>query len=233
MSTLPALFREIHRLRRHLRDLQTEIDRIPGTRKARQAKVAKQEQALKDFQDGIKHLKVELHDKEVRLKGAGQQLTKHERQLSDMTTPKEIGAMQTEIANSKALIAQLEDEILAGMADLDERTAKVPEFDASLKKAKQELAGVETEMSERLERLTREKKLAEEELQNAEAQLPAAALGQYDRLVKAYGPDALAAVTERICGQCRSAVTAQNIHELLAGHFLCCNNCGRALYLSE
>jgi predicted nucleic acid-binding Zn-ribbon protein len=234
MSTpLPTVFREIHRLRRHLRDLQAELDRLPITLKARQAKVAKQEQALKDFQDGIKHLKVDIHEKEVRLKGAGQQLTKYERQLNDMTTPKEIAAKQTEIASSKALIAQLEEEILTSMGDLDERTAKVPELDAQLKKAKEELVAFEADMGERKQNLTADKKRADDELRAQEEQLPGSARDKYDRLVKAHGADALAAVVDRVCGQCRSTVTAQNVNELLLGHFLCCPSCGRALYLSE
>jgi predicted nucleic acid-binding Zn-ribbon protein len=232
-AQLPTVLREAHRLRRHLRELGEEIDRLPRTLKAHQAKVAKQEQALKEFLDGVKHLKVDLHDKETRLKAAGQQLAKYERQLSDMTTPKEVEARQTEIANTRTLIAGLEEQILAGMGDLDDRTAKAPEHEGLLKKAKADLATFAAESKERQDRLAREKKQAEEELTKIEAQIPDDVRGQYDRLVNAYGADALAAVKGRSCGQCRSAVTSQNLHELLAGKFLCCGTCGRALYLAE
>lgn len=230
---LPTLLREIHRLRRHLRDLQAELDRLPVALKARQTRLAKQEQALKDHLDGIKHLKVDTHEKEVRLKSAGQQLAKYERQLSDMTTPKEVEAKQTEIANTKTLVGQLEEQILEGMSDLDDRNAKTPEFEAQVKKAKDDLAAFQNEMGERTERLMREKKLAEEELKSNQAQLPNEVRDKFDRLVKAYGADALAEVADRVCGQCRSTITAQNVNELSAGHFLCCNNCGRALYPAQ
>ena len=42
---IPTMFREIHRLRRHHRDLLTEIERLPRLLKAHQAKIAKQEHA--------------------------------------------------------------------------------------------------------------------------------------------------------------------------------------------
>lgn len=234
MSTpLPTLLREIHRLRRHLRDLQEELTRLPISLKARHTKVAKAEQTLKEAQDGIKHLKVQLHDKETSLKSTGQQLAKYERQLPDMTTPKEIEAKQTEIANSKATIAKLEEELLSGMSDLDNRVAKVPELEGLVKKAKEEAVAFEAESKERQERLAREKKLAEEELKKTEAQLPPAARGQYDRIIKAHGADALAEVNGRNCSHCRSSVTAQTVHELAKGTFVFCPSCGRALYPAE
>ena len=234
-TTLPLVFREIHRLRKHLRDLQSEIDRLPRVLKAHQAKIQKQEQALHDALEAIKRVKVDIHEKEVSLKATTQQLAKYDKQLNDMTTPKEITGKETEIRNAKALAQKLEEEILASMAGLDERVAAIPDFEKLVKQARAELAAFEGEAKERLARFMREKKLAEEELKKVEVQIPASVKNLFDRLVKAHGADALAEVREkdRACGHCHSTVTAQNINQLLQGHFLSCTSCGRMLYIGE
>jgi predicted nucleic acid-binding Zn-ribbon protein len=234
-ATLPGLFREIHRLRKHLRELQTEIERLPRVLKAHQAKVAKQEQLLKEANESVKHQKVENAEKELTLKSTNQQLAKYEKQRNDMKTPKEVEAKEKEIANEKAIIQRIEDEILAGLAALDEKIARVPEFEAQVKKAKAELKAFESDMAERVEHLEREKKQAEKQSKAVEVDLPATVRNLFDRLVKAHGADALAAVKERerACGHCHSTVTAQNVNQLLQGHFLSCTSCGRMLYIDE
>jgi predicted nucleic acid-binding Zn-ribbon protein len=229
---IPTVLREIHRLRRHHRDLLTEIERLPRLLKAHQAKIAKQEQAFKQAQDDLKHLKVSAHDKEVNLKATNQQLAKYEKQLNDMKTPKEVEAKEKEIATSKKSIAELEEQILLGLAEIDESSAKIPLLDKALKDARAELSVFEKDSKERQQRLTAEVKLTEEQLKKQEVHLPAAIRGTYDRLVKAYGPDALAVVNKSSCGHCHTSVTAQNVNEMNQGRYVSCNSCGRMLYLS-
>jgi uncharacterized protein len=232
-DSIPVLFREIHRLRRHLRDLKKEIDLLPVSLKAYQNKVVKQEQALKDAQDGIKKQKVAINEKEVSLKSANQLLVKYEKQANDLKTPKEVEAIQTEIANTKKHIAQLEEEALAKLAGLDEMNAKLPSFDEQLKKAREQLKAFESEMGERRERLNGEMKLAEAELKACEAKIPAAVRGAYDRLIKSFGAEALSGVKGRSCSQCNQSVSAEQVSELTMGRFVCCSNCGKAFYLIE
>jgi len=227
---IATVFRELHRLRRHLRDLRAEIERIPRLLKAHEAKITKQDQALKQAQDDLKHLKVNTHDKEVNLKTTTQLLTKYEKQLNDMKSPKEVELKEKEIATSKKTIAELEEQILAAMAEIDERTAKMPELDKALKSAKAEYSAFEKESKERYERLAGEIKLTEDKLKKQEVHLPATIRGTYDRLVKAYGSDALAMVQKCSCGYCHTSVTAQNVSELMQGRFVACNSCGRMLY---
>lgn len=232
-DSVPAIFREIHRLRRHLRDLKKEIDLLPVSLKAYQNKVAKQEQALKDAQDGIKKLKVAINEKEVSLKSTNQLLAKYEKQANDMTTPKEVAAIQTEIANTKAHIATLEEEVLTKLGELDERNGQLPGFNEQLDKARAQLKSFEAEMGERKERLLNEANLAETEMKSNEARIPPLVKGAYDRLIRSFGADAFSAVKNRSCGQCNQSVSAEQVSELTMGRFICCSNCGRACYLVE
>ena len=68
MPGISDIFREIHRLRRHARDLQQEIDRAPIQLKARKNLVAKAADGFKAAQDDLKKLKVTVHDKESQPK---------------------------------------------------------------------------------------------------------------------------------------------------------------------
>src|SRR5207237_417472 len=82
---LGSSLREVHRLRRHVKNLQEEIDRAPRQEKAQQTKVARQEEILREAQEGIKKSKVAIHDKEVSLKTIHSQIAKHKKQLNEST----------------------------------------------------------------------------------------------------------------------------------------------------
>ncbi len=122
--------------RKLIRDAQGEIDRAPRMMKAHQAKVASQEKAVADAKEDLKKRKAGILTGEAQIKSLNQALKKHEKQLDDLTAPRDIEAKQHDIANTKELIAKQEDELLLAMSDVDDRTAKIPEFEAALAKAK-------------------------------------------------------------------------------------------------
>jgi predicted nucleic acid-binding Zn-ribbon protein len=92
MPAVPPILRECHRLRRHLRDLQAEIDRGPRVLKAQQAKLAAAEQAHKDSYDTIKRLKLKQKEDEGTLKQTEAALDKLFKRSMEVTTMKEMEA---------------------------------------------------------------------------------------------------------------------------------------------
>src|SRR6516164_3382003 len=124
-----AIFREVHRLRRYARDLQEQIERVPRQLKAQQAKVARQEELVRECQEAIKHLKVQAHEKEVTLKTTHGQIAKHQKQLNEAASKKEYDALRLEMDNDREKCRRLEDEILAGWAEREEREARLPELE--------------------------------------------------------------------------------------------------------
>lgn len=233
MSSIVPLLREIHRLRKHIREVQSEIDRGPRVLKAHQAKLAKQEEAWKEAQESLKKLKVTVMERESQLKSATQQLARYEKQLDSVSDKKEYDAKKLEIANTRKRCSELEDEILNGLTEIDERTARLPEIEKQTQAAREEYARFEAEAKERQDRLLAELRLAEEQLRQAETQIPEKHRAQYDRLIHSYGADAFAAVQNKICQHCRTAVTLQMQTDLIKGLFTCCTSCGRVLYLPE
>lgn len=229
---LNPLLREIHRLRRHIRDAQAEIDRAPKVHKAHQAKLAAHEKAVADAKEDLKKRKAGILTGEAQIKSLNQTLARHEKQLNDLTSPRDVEAKQHDIANTRDLIAKQEDEVLAAMGDVDDRTAKVPELEAVLVKAKADFAAFEADAAERVARLKAEVTSATAALAAEEAKIPPGIRGLYDRLVKAHGADALAPVENKSCSHCRVGITAQGYADLQTGsEFMICRNCGRGLYL--
>jgi predicted nucleic acid-binding Zn-ribbon protein len=232
-TPVTPIFRTCHRLRKLLRDLQAEIDLGPRVLKAKQDWLTQEEAVNKEAHEAVKRAKLKLKDDEITLKQTETALDKHERQLFEVTTMKEIEAKRTEIANAKAKIGTLEDAILVGMSEIEERTANLAKDDKRWADAKAEFKQFEIDGKERYERLLQEQKIAREELAAAEASLPAEVRPTYDRLVKTHGPNALAAVVGKSCQQCRANITEQQLLNLKSGLFMVCPTCGRALYPAE
>ena len=233
MSGPAVIFREIHRLRRYTHELEEQSKRLPLQQKAQQAKVARQEQLHRQTQDAIKHLKVEAHQKELTIKTTHGQIAKHQKQLNEATSKKEYDALQHEIAGARATLQQLEDEILTGMAETEEKTVQLPALEKAIKQAKEEYARFEAGAKERLANLQAQLTDAQQQLQEKEAAIPAKIRQHYQREVNSKGPDALAAVQDRNCAACYTSITAQQYNELQQELYVLCKSCGRILYLPE
>lgn len=229
---LNPLLRELHRLRKHLRECQGEIDRAPKLLKAHQAKLAATEKTVTDAKDALKKSKAGVLTCEAQIKSLNQALARHEKQLDGLTAQRDIEAKQHDITNTQELISKQEDELLALMTDVDERTAKLPAVEASLVKAKADFATFEKEAAERLTVMKEETAMATKALTAEESKIPPVIRSHYDRLVKAYGADSMAAVIGQSCTQCRVSITAQQLSDIQRGsELLCCRSCGRALYV--
>jgi predicted nucleic acid-binding Zn-ribbon protein len=233
MAGPASIVREIHRLRRHAKDLQNEIDRGPRQLKAQQAKVTRQEDAVREAHDNLKRLKVNSHEKEVLLKSTLQVIAKHEKQLNEAGSKKEYDALKVEISAEKEKCRQLEDDILDILGQIEERTAQLPELDKAVQQANAELGDFEKNSEGRLAGLREQLNQANQSIRDIEATLPDDVRVLVDRLVASFGEDAMAAVQNRTCMACYTEITAQALNNLSMGKFTVCKSCGRALYLPE
>lgn len=228
---LNKLLHELHNLRKHIRDSQQEIEKVPRLHKAYQTKVANHLKALNDAKDELKKKKVKQLDSESRLKTLNQNLTKFEKQLNEAGSPKEYEGKQTEIKNTKELIATLEDETLNLMTAIETDTAKIPALEAAYAKVTAELAQFETDSKERVSFLKNEITQSTQKLAEEEKKIPAPIKSSYDRLIKSYGADALVLAENQTCSHCHTTITIQHVSELKKEMFVTCKNCGRGLYM--
>jgi hypothetical protein len=227
------ILREIHRLRRHARNLQDEIERLPRLLRAHQAKVVRQEELLREAQEIHKKKKVATLDREAALKAAQQQIAKYEKQRNESSSRKEYDALNAEIAATKLQCQKIEDQILEAMMAADEQAARLPELEAALKQARDEVAQFDRTLKDRQDNLTGQLEQATKELAAVEGSLAEDVRAQYERLVAHRSEDAMSAVTGRTCTACYTEITAQSYNNLLMGQFVLCKACGRILYLPE
>src|SRR5262245_19135450 len=75
-----ATLRELHPLRRHAKDLEEEIERLPRQVKAQQAKIATQEKVLRQTNDQVTKIKLGIKDKEGKLKDTHLLIAKYDKQ---------------------------------------------------------------------------------------------------------------------------------------------------------
>jgi predicted nucleic acid-binding Zn-ribbon protein len=228
-----TILREIHHLQRLAKDLKGRIEKQPLLLKAQQNALDKQEDALREGQETIKHLKVKTHEKEGTLKTLNQQIAKHEKQLNEAASKKEYDALKSEIKTGRDDASRVEDEILDTMAETEERQAQLPQLTKAVQQARDELAQFERDSQARLLDLNEQIQRVQKELADIEATLPPELRPNYDRLVKARGEDALAAVVGRTCQACYTEITAQQSNELLRDQLVACKSCGRMLYIAE
>jgi hypothetical protein len=228
MAETADILRELHRLRRHEKDLRDQIERLPKMLKAYEGKATLQDKTLKQAQDDLKKLKVAVHEKEVSLKTAHQQVVKYEKQRNEAAGKKEYDALGEEMTRAKEQCQKLEDEIFAGLGEIDDKTAQLPEVEKSLKQAKHEVANFETIRKTRHAELTALLDKVRQDIKETEE-----IRALYDRQVGMRGADAMSAVDNRICTACYTGITAQMHNELLQGQFVTCKSCGRILYLRE
>jgi predicted nucleic acid-binding Zn-ribbon protein len=225
--------RECHRLRKHLRELQAEIDRGPRLLRGREETLEEERKAHHDHHAAITRLKLKQREDEVTLKETETRLAKLEAQLTTISVQKEYAAKESEIAQAKQKKGELEDAILGTITAIEEHTASVPAVEKKWSDAQAEFAQFKEEAAERLERLKADQGASRDALAKAEAQLPADVKSKYDTMVKAHGPEALAAVKNKTCQGCRTSLADQRMLHLQGGGLVLCPNCGKLLYPSE
>jgi len=231
--SISKLLRDCHRLRRHLREIQQEIELGPRVLKIQQQTLAAAEAAHKEYHETIKKLKLKQKEDEGTLKQTESALAKYQVDVNAASSKKEYEAKLTEIATATQKKSTLEDTILVTIMEIEERTAGIPAAEATWAAAQAEFQKLRQEATERMERLAQEQVAAQEQLNQVEAQLPVEVRPQVARLVKSYGADGFAAAKGKTCSHCRTAITEQQRTVLLGGGFFCCASCGRGLYLVE
>jgi len=153
--------------------------------------------------------------------------------MDTASSTKEMEALKHQIQSAEANGTKLEDESLTEMAEVDERTAKVPELDKAVKQLHEEYASFEKLQAEKLTDWKTQLGLTLAQLKQVETGIAGSLREQYERMVAAMGPDCFACVRNRICEACRTNVTPQNNQDLQMHMFVTCTACGRILYPPE
>ncbi len=233
MSVTAGALRELHRLHRQLSDLRERTERGPKQIKARQTNLVRLETELNQIKADLKAAKVACDQKHLQLKSGESKIQDLKSKLNAASSNREYQALKDQIAADDMANSVLQDEILESLEKLDQFAAQVLDAEQKLIKANDELAKTELGVRDQQGLLSSDIKRLEVELREAERILPADFLEAYQRIVKSKGSDAMAQVEGESCGGCSQLITANMFNSLLMSRVVCCQNCGRLLYLPE
>jgi uncharacterized protein len=215
--------------------LEAEAARLPKQIEALHASLAEAKKTVDTVKARLDATRKELRTKERDLDDVAVKRAKSEARLYEVKTNTEYSAVLAEIENIKALKARTEEEILALMERQESLAVEIREAEARHRTREEQARRDESVIRERLAVVQKELEGLRGQRTSVAQELPRTVLTDYERILKARGGLAMAAVTSSaICGGCRVAIRPQAVQELRAAQdLLHCESCGRFLYWQE
>jgi hypothetical protein len=230
-STNPL--RDLHHIHQRIASLREQRERGPRQVDARRKHLAQQVESLEKARADLKAIKVHNHERETERKSFDGRINQLQLQINTAKTNKEYTALVSERDTVVKARAALEDKILEGMIQEEEKGQVIQATEKEVHRLQRELAELERAVSDESVALDQNLQAAEAQLATAEAGLPNDARDVYRRLVERRGADSLAPVTGVTCTGCYTAITPQMQTQVMIGELVCCKSCGRILYTEE
>lgn len=215
--------------------LDAEAARLPKQIDAIQQALTEAGRSLDTLRAKFDLTRKDLRAKEKDLEVAAAKRTKTEARLWEVKTNKEYSAVLLEIEEIKQEKGQTEEEILALMEMQERLTADLRDAEARMKVREEQAREDEAKVRKKLSEVEGELSLLRAERASRAREIPPALLSSYERILKARGGVAVAAVgAGPICGACRVSIRPQAMQELrTSSDPMLCENCGRYLYWQE
>ena len=215
--------------------LESEAARLPRQIEAIQTALAEARKAVEMVKGKLDSTRKDLRTREKDLEVANVKRQKLEAKLYEVKTNKEYSAVLLEIEEAKQEKAKTEEDILTLMEMQERLGVEIKEAEQRFKTREEQAKQDEAVVRKKLATVEHELHGQRAERQGRAKDLPAGLLASYDRISKARGGIAVAAVTAAaVCGGCRVGIRPQAIQELRTGSALMlCESCGRYLYWQE
>lgn len=225
-------YHHLHGLLQQLDDAEQTLAHGPRRIAVSEKKVSAADQACTDQKEQIQLLKKSVDENTLNLKSREAEVTKLTLRLNEASSNKEYDIIHAQMASARAADAQLEDQILSLLSQVDEANDELNRLMEEVSELKQKTADITAEtksiepgLKSDIERLTTE-------IAEADAVIPAGeSRTTYQRLRDAMGPAAMALVEGGFCTACNTGATSQDIVRMNMSEFLLCRACGRILYL--
>jgi len=215
--------------------LEADAARLPKQIDAIHAVLAEAKKTVETLRAKADTAKKDLRAKEKDLEVITAKRTRAEARLWEVKNNTEYSAVLAEIEAIKQEKAKAEEEILAIM-ELQERLAvDIRDSEVQLKRSESEARQNEAVVQKKLTAVEQELAGVRGERESRARELPKSLLVDYEKILRARGGVAVAAVTtSAICGGCRVGIRPQAIQELkAASRLMVCESCGRYLYWQE
>jgi uncharacterized protein len=215
--------------------LEAEATRLPRQIETLQTALADAKKAVEIIKNKVDSTRKDLRAREKDLEVANVKRQKLEAKLYEVKTNKEYSAVLLEIEEAKQEKAKTEEDIL-GLMEMQERLAvDIKDAEQRFKAREEQARQDETVVRKKLAAVEAELATVRTQRTSRAKELPAGLLASYDRILKARGGVAVAAVSAAaVCGGCRVSIRPQAVQELRSGTgLMVCESCGRYLYWQE
>lgn len=232
-NVVTSTLRTLHRIHQQLGDLKERLDRGPRLVRAQQVNIERSMAQSAEAESQAKAARIALDKRQLQLDSGEAGVQRRRLQLQQAADNREYQALKEQIAADEMANSVLADEILEAMEKQDQLLQKVAEAKATVERARHDAEKLAQDFKEKEPSLQADIERLQTEKKQAEAELPADFRLLYDRLVKARGEDALAAVVGEFCGGCNQQIPLNMISALMLANPVQCKSCGRLLYLPE
>jgi hypothetical protein len=215
--------------------LESEAARLPRQIEATQGALVEARKTLETLKARADATRKELRAKEKDLEVTAGKRAKSEARLYEVKTNKEYSAVLLEIEEIKQEKAGTEEEILGLMETQERLGTDLREAETRLKTREEQARQDETVVRQKLAAVEKELAAVRAEREARARELPRAVLADYEKILRARGGVAVAAVSSAaVCGGCRMTIRPQALQELrAAAALMVCESCGRYLYWQD
>lgn len=225
-----------------LRQAETQLGGIPDWMKELDAEYQARKKEIEDLEQAAEAGRMERRTAEAGISDAQEKLRRYQRQINEVTTQREYGALLQEIDTVKSQISSFEEQGIAAMEGIEASTQALDEARAAFQELEDryqvELARWEKEKPG----LVEEARELSARVQELREELPRPYLAQFERIHQRTGGNALAPIrkierrgpTMWHCGVCNYNVRPQILVEVKdRGSLIQCDSCKRILFAQE
>ena len=224
---LQALDGKIYKLNAEKKKIPEELSLLNQEYKEKEEGVKQTEQEVKNKQLEVKKMEGDLKSKEEIIK-------KHQIQLYQIKTNKEYSALEAEIRNIRADVSLLEDKVINYLDEVEQMNKVFLQQKEDLNKEEQKLKQKEELGNRRCQEIEQQIKDLNKKKEPFVSGIEPLLLSQYERILVRKEGEAMSAVKDSACGECRFMLTPQVIEEIKMGkELIFCSSCSRILYMEE
>jgi len=231
----------------HLQAIERELVQVRRQLRTRKSAVANQEKQIQVHQEDWDALQAKVRERhmaadqlELDLKDREAHVSKLRSFLNQAKTNKEYAAILTEINTFKADSANIEDNALRALQEIDAVKAQADDVLELIRRDQERLEQIHSTSSGEISRLNGMLEELSAKRASAAKAVPSKSLELFERIAENYDGEGMAVIEVHghkpphsyVCGGCFMGLNAEHANVLrVRDEIRTCDNCGRILYL--
>ena len=240
--SLEQKLQDLFLLDRQVRGMRKRLDSATRRHKAQTNRLEQLQQQLADLNKLTKHEQAKAGELESQVQGMEARINELRQRMNSVTSNKEYSAILVEVNTLKVDKEKVEEVALAHLSKVDELKTQAAALTESIADQQKlvdaevrEVEAARAEVGAELERLTKERDAARE-------QLAPDVRDVFERAAEIHDGEAMAAVVEESrrhleysCGGCYMAIPIERLNTLMSrpDTLVTCPSCSRILYAPE